>query len=192
MNIGIYLFPEIETLDFAGPLEVFSAVNLCTGESHFRVYTFSHVEGVFKTINGLKVQADYTLGNVPQPDIMVWPGGEGTRSVMADAGVLQRLLRLYEGSLHTFSVCSGARIPAVLGLLDGKEFTTHHLVFDAVQKLAPKARVRPDTRFTDNGKILTAAGVSAGIDISLYMVEKLKSREIAQLTAQYMEYEGKW
>lgn len=188
MNIGIFIFPDIETLDFSGPLEVFSAANLSTGVEHFHVYTFSHVYGNFKTINGLMVHPEFSLDNVPQPDVLVWPGGEGTKAVIANEGLMHKLRELYNGSQYAFSVCSGARIPAVLGLLDGQTFTTHHLVFDDILKLAPKARIQPDCRFTDNGKMLTAAGVSAGIDLSLYMIEKLKGPDLARLTAKYIEW----
>ncbi len=188
IRIAIFLFPDIETLDFCGPLEVFTAANIATGENHFDVYTFGENTLPIKTINGLSVNPDFDIESVPQPDILVLPGGDGTKAVISSPQLLQKLNALQEQTLHTFSVCSGARIPAVLGLLDGKKFTTHHSVFDDILKLAPKARVRPNNRYTDNGKILTSAGVAAGIDLSFYLLEKLKGKEVMDKTARYMEY----
>ncbi len=188
LKIAIFLFPDIETLDFCGPLEVFTAANIATGDNHFEVYTFGENTMPMKTINGLSVNPDFNIDTVPQPDILVLPGGDGTKAVIANPGLLKKLNTLQEQTLHTFSVCSGARIPAVLGLLDGKKFTTHHSVFEDILKLAPRARVRPNNRYTDNGKILTSAGVAAGIDLSFYLLEKLKGKEVMDKTARYMEY----
>lgn len=188
LNVAVFIFPKIETLDFCGPLEVFTAANIASGEDHFYVYTFAEDKKPVLTINGLSVNPHFGMDDLPNPDILVIPGGEGTKAVIANSGVLEILKKLYKKSSYTFSVCSGARIPAVLGLLDGKKFTTHHSVFDDVQKLAPKAFVRPNNRFTDNGKLLTSAGVAAGIDLSFYLLEKIKGKELSLLTSRYMEY----
>lgn len=188
IKIAIFLFPEIETLDFCGPLEVFTAANIATGKNHFDVYTFGENTMPITTINGLSVNPDFDIDTVPQPDILVLPGGDGTKAVISNSLLLQKLNVLQEQTRFTFSVCSGARIPAVLGLLDEKKFTTHHSVFDDILKLAPKARARPDNRYIDNGKILTSAGVTAGIDLSFYLLEKLKGKEVMEKTARYMEY----
>ena len=188
LKIAIFIFPDVETLDFCGPLEVFTAANIACEQEFFHVYTFAEKPEPIKTINGLRVIPDFDAENVPRPDILIIPGGNGTRDLIENKFVLGLLHKLYDGSQYTFSVCSGARIPAVLGWLDGKTFTTHHSVFDDVQKLAPKARIRPNNRFTDNGKILTSAGVAAGIDLSFYLLEKIQGSEVAQKTAKYMEY----
>ena len=188
LKIAIFIFPDVETLDFCGPLEVFTAANIACENEFFQVYTFAEIPEPIKTINGLRVIPDYDISKVPQPDILIIPGGNGTRALIENSRVLDALQQLYDGSEYTFSVCSGARIPAVLGWLDGKKFTTHHSVFDDVQKLAPKASLSPHDRFTDNGKILTSAGVAAGIDLSFYLLEKIQGAEVAQKTARYMEY----
>lgn len=188
LNVAIIVFNGVETLDFCGPLEVFSAANIASEQQFFNVYTFAADTSPITTINGLSVNPRFGFEDLPDPDILVIPGGEGSRSVITNPNVLRFVELLYHKSQYTFSVCSGARILAVLGLLDGKKFTTHHSVFDDVQMLAPKAFVRPNNRFTDNGKILTSAGVAAGIDLSFYLLEKIKGKEIAQLTARYMEY----
>jgi transcriptional regulator GlxA family with amidase domain len=188
LKIAIFIFPDVETLDFCGPLEVFTAANIACEKEFFHVYTFAENPESVKTINGLKVIPDYDISDVPQPDILIIPGGNGTRAMIENSKVLDALQQLYDGSEFTFSVCSGARIPAVLGWLDDKIFTTHHSIFDDVQKLAPKAHMRPNNRFTDNGKILTSAGVAAGIDLSFYLLQKIQGTEVAEKTAQYMEY----
>jgi len=188
LKVAIFLFPDVETLDFCGPLEVFSAANLACAAPLFEVYTFAAATVPLRSINGLSVNPDYNFVTVPAPDILVLPGGSGSRRVVEDNAALAVLERLYAGSSHTFSVCSGARIPAVLGWLDGKQFTTHHSVFGDVQKLAPSAIACPDRRYVDNGKFLSSAGVAAGIDLSLYLLEKLQGRDTAEKTARYMEY----
>ena len=188
LKIAIFIFPDVETLDFCGPLEVFTAANIACEKDFFQVYTFAEYPEPIKTINGLRVIPDYNISDVPQPDILIIPGGNGTRALIENPEVLNALQLLFDDTKYTFSVCSGARIPAVLGWLDGKKFTTHHSVFDDVQKLAPKARIRPNNRYTDNGKILTSAGVAAGIDLSFYLLEKIHGTEVAQKTARYMEY----
>lgn len=187
-TVAIFIFPEVETLDFCGPLEAFSAANLATGEDYFRVLTFAEGLSPVRSVNGLSVNPDYDLDSVPRPDILVIPGGSGSRRVAEDAGALAAIGRLGAASEYAFSVCSGARIPAALGWLDGKPFTTHHLVFDDVRKLAPTARPMPDRRFVDNGSVLTSAGVAAGIDLSLYLIAKIHGRGLAERTARYMEY----
>jgi transcriptional regulator GlxA family with amidase domain len=188
IRTGIFLFPDAELLDFCGPYEVFTAVNLSGERQLFDVFTFAETANPLRSVNGMQVIPDMDIDSVTPPDILVLPGGNGSRQVIDNSALLEQLHRLIEASTHSFSVCSGARILAKLGWLDGKKFTTHHLVFDDVQRLAPTARVRPNNRFTDNGKILTAAGVSAGIDLSLHMVEKLTGTGTARQTARYMEY----
>jgi transcriptional regulator GlxA family with amidase domain len=188
-NVGIYIFPDIETLDFCGPLEVFSAACIACDSQLFSVYTFADNDlNEVKTINGLRVIPDYSLEIVPQPDILIWPGGNGSRRVIENKQVMQKLQHLYQLSTYTFSVCSGARIPAILNLLDGKEYCTHHSVYEDIQHLAPTAIPSKHKRFADNGKLLTSAGVAAGIDLSFHLLEKVAGRDVAEKTAQYMEY----
>jgi transcriptional regulator GlxA family with amidase domain len=188
LKVGIFIFPDIETLDFCGPLEVFSAANIAGGETLFDVYTFAETNQLLRTINGLQVVPGYNLANTPQPDILILPGGNGTKQVIQKGEVMDALLHLHHGSQYTFSVCSGARILAVAGLLNGLNYTTHHSVFNDLKKLAPSGHAKPGKRFTDNGKILTSAGVAAGIDLSFYLLDKIKGRKVAIRTAGYMEY----
>jgi transcriptional regulator GlxA family with amidase domain len=187
-RVGIYIYPDVETLDFCGPLEVFSASCLASDQQLFSVYTFADNLSDVKTINGLRVIPDYSLETVPPPDILVLPGGNGSRNVIKNEQALQKLEQMYHLSIYTFSVCSGARIPAVLNLLDGKTYCTHHSVYDDIQNLAPTAIPSKQNRFVDNGKLLTSAGVAAGIDLSFYLLEKIAGHDVAEKTARYMEY----
>lgn len=152
------------------------------------MYTFADHTNVVKTINGLSVIPEYDFKSVPIPEILIIPGGNGSRNVIENHDVLKKLKILIEKSRYTFSVCSGARILAKTGILDQKKFATHYSVYDEVQRLAPTATACYGHRFTDNGKILTSAGVAAGIDLAFYLLEKLQGKSVANKTAEYMEY----
>ena len=190
-HFGIFLFDEMELMDFAGPYEVFTAVNLALEEMLCNVYTISETGSTIKTINGLQVLPDFSIDNSPQPDILIIPGGNGTRQLVNNVSIIQWIKNSDEKSEIVFSVCSGARLLAKAGLLDGKEFTTHHLVYEDVAQLAPSAKLKKEKRFTDNGKVMTAGGITAGIDLSLYIVEKLFGQSTAKKVQVYMEY-GDW
>ena len=187
-NVGIYLFNKVELLDFAGTYEVFSATSQLNGSELFKVFTISEDGGAIKSINGLIVIPDYSFDNHPKVDILVIPGGEGTKNEIKKKKVMEWIGKTHKSADTMATVCSGARIPAVLGLLDDLEATTHHLVIDDVKKLAPKVTIDHTKRFIDNGKIMTSGGISAGIDLALHIVKKLYGEEIAQKTIDYMEY----
>jgi transcriptional regulator GlxA family with amidase domain len=190
-HFGIFLFDDMELMDFAGPYEVFTAVNLALEEMLCKVYTISETGSTIKTINGLQVLPDFSIDNSPQPEILVIPGGNGTRQLVNNLSFIQWLKSSAEKSEIVFSVCSGARLLAKAGLLEGLEFTTHHLVYEDVAQLAPSAKLKKEKRFTDNGKVMTAGGITAGIDLSLYIVEKLFGLSTAKKVQVYMEY-GDW
>lgn len=190
-HFGIFLFDDMELMDFAGPYEVFTAVNLALEEMLCNVYTISETGSTIKTINGLQVLPDFSIDNSPQPDILIIPGGNGTRQLVNNVSIIQWIKNSAEKSEIVFSVCSGARLLAKAGLLDGKEFTTHHLVYEDVAQLAPSAKLKKEKRFTDNGNVMTAGGITAGIDLSLYIVEKLFGQSTAKKVQVYMEY-GDW
>ncbi len=190
-NVGIYLFNDAEVLDFAGPFEVFSVSSELQNHSLFNVFTFAEKSGIVKAVNGLQVKPDYDFSNCPDIDILCIPGGDGSNAVVKNETVLNLLDSKIKTAEITFSVCSGARVLAKLGLLDGLNYTTHHQVMPDLQKLAPTAQLDKNARFTDNGKILSAGGISAGIDLSLYLVEKLCGKQVSDTTRIYMEY-GDW
>lgn len=187
-NVGIYLFNKVELLDFAGPYEVFSTTSELNNNKIFKVFTISADGGAVKSVNGLIVIPDYSFDNHPKIDILIIPGGEGTKKEITKSNVMEWVNKTQESAEIFATVCSGARIPAVLGLLDGLEATTHHLVIDDVKALAPRVIIDHTKRFVDNGKIMTSGGISAGIDLSLHIVKKLYGEDIANKTMDYMEY----
>lgn len=191
LHIGIFLFNDIELLDFAGPYEVFS-VAAEQGETPLgRVFTISEAGTAIRSINGLKVIPDYAFNEHPPIDVLVVPGGNGTKVEMNKNKVLQWLQEQYEVSRLTMSVCSGSRLLGKLGLLDHVSYTTHHEVMADMAAIAPLAAAENNVRFVDNGKLLTSAGITAGIELSLHVVAKLWGKEVADQTAVYMEY-GNW
>jgi transcriptional regulator GlxA family with amidase domain len=191
LNVGIFLFNEVELLDFAGPFEVFTVTAELNDYQLFNVFTISESGKGIRTVNGLQVMPDYDFSNHPSVDILVVPGGAGTKNEMTKAFVLKWLKEKHDTSKITMSVCSGTRLLGKLGLLDGLKMITHHEVVEDMKQIAPKAIIEEDVRFTDNGKVLTSAGISAGIELSLHVVEKLYGKVIADKTAVYMEY-GDW
>ncbi len=187
-SVGILLFDDAELLDFAGPYEVFSVANELHDDALFDIFSISMSGKAIRSIHGMIIAPDFSIENCPTVDILVIPGGDGTKQVIRNEDLLRWIQERYEKSEITFSVCSGARIPAILGLLDHKEFTTHHAVVDDVVAIAPRAIFSKGKRFVDNGKIMTAAGISAGIDLSLHVVEKLYGAPVKEQTMRYMEY----
>lgn len=190
-NIGILLFNDIELLDFAGPFEVFSVTGELSGYTLCRTFTVEENGSKVKTVNGLQVIPDYSFADCPHIDILIVPGGVGTRDLIRKENIIQWVLKKHEKSEITFSVCSGSRILGKAGLLDGIEYTTHHEVMEEMLSIAPDGILNRDKRFTDPGKILTSAGISAGIDLSLYIVERLFGPDAMKKTKAYMEY-GEW
>jgi transcriptional regulator GlxA family with amidase domain len=151
--------------------------------------TVAPLPGTVRARNGLKVVPDYALEACPQPHVLVVPGGFGTRALIRNPVVLEWIhLRARKAEL-TMSVCTGALVLAKIGMLDGLRVTTHHQVVEELRAMAPKAVVDPGARFHDNGAVLTAAGISAGIDCSLHVVGRLLGGDAAAATAAYMEYE---
>lgn len=187
-TVAILLFDDVEVLDFAGPFEVFSVTRELAGNQLFNVHTVGITPGTVRARNGLKVVPEHTLESVPQPDLLIVPGGFGTRALLHQPGVLDWIRRKAPKAELVASVCTGSLLLAKAGLLAGLPATTHYQCFDLLRELAPAATVREDVRFTDTERVLTAAGISAGIDLSLHLVARLHGTETAQRTAAYMEY----
>jgi transcriptional regulator GlxA family with amidase domain len=182
-NVAIFIHNGVELLDFAGPGEVFAS-------SGFNVYTVSDTDAPIICQGFVKITPQYTIANCPRPDIIVLPGG-ATEIPMGNDKVIQWLKKTVPNTTVTMSVCTGAGLLSKAGLLDGATVTTFHNYIDALQQITPKAKVIRNTRFVDNGLIITTAGVSAGIDGALHVVSRLKGKEAAVSTTEYMEYD-KW
>lgn len=188
LNVGILLYPNVEVLDFAGPFEVFSVASELYDHTLCDVFTISEDATLIRSVNGLQVQPDFTFENNPHIDILIIPGGVGARKQIENKVALDWIRKTTITSTITFSVCSGALLLGKLGLLDNVACTTHHEVISVLQNIAPTAQVESDTRFIDNGKIMTSAGISAGIDLSLHIVKKLFGSDVKEKTVRYMEY----
>ena len=197
-NLAVFIFDEVEVLDFAGPFEVFSVCGLRSGkEIPFNVYTVAEKELVTAR-NNLKVTANYLLSNCPKPDIIVIPGGGGyfpdgkpfgSRREMNNPVLLNWVAEQNKTCELVLSVCTGSLILAKAGLLDGLSATTHNGAVDAMRDAAPATKLLPQERWVDNGRIILSAGVSAGIDMSLYVIGKLLGKAVADETARYMQYD---
>ncbi len=187
-TIALLLFDDVEVMDFAGPFEVFSVTNELHQDSLFTLRTAALTTDPVIAKNGLSVNPDVPLEAIPQADIVIIPGGDGTREVLQQPTTMNWIQRVSAGAEHVLSVCSGALLLANTGLLNDLPATTHHEVFDTLAELSPSTRLIRDQRFVDNGKVVTSAGISAGIDMSLYMVARLYGHDVAYKTAQYMEY----
>ena len=166
-RVAILIFDEAEVLVFCGPFEVFSVTGVMEPPQPFQVYTVAETLQPVIARNGLSVNPSYQLSDCPAPDILLIPGGLGTRREMHNAGLIEWIRNRAVNAELVLSVCTGALLLAKAGLLDGLEATTHHGAIDLLREAAPRTRVSPEKRFIDNGKIIVSAGISAGIDMSL-------------------------
>jgi len=188
LNTAILIFDDVEVLDFAGPFEVFSVTNELNDYSLLNVFTVAGEKAPVTARNGLSVNPDFSIVNTPQPDILIIPGGSGTRPLLLRQDILAWITHSAHNADKVLSVCTGALLLAKVGLLDGIKSTTHHSAFETLAKIAPDTEIVRDARFVDNGKVITSAGISAGIDMSLYVIELLYGKGTARQTAAYMEY----
>jgi transcriptional regulator GlxA family with amidase domain len=188
-NTAILIFDNVEVLDFCGPFEVFGVAGRGMPEKPFNVYTIAEKAMPVIARNGLSVNPTYTLADCPQPDILLIPGGRGTRTEMHNAALLDWIKSQYPQVELLLSVCTGSLILGRAGLLDGLSATTHHAAMDELREAAPDTTICPADRFVDNGKIVTSAGVSAGIDMALYIVARLLGTQESIATARHMQYD---
>jgi len=191
LNVAIFLFNDVEVLDFAGPYEVFAVTDDQAQHTLFNTYTVAEMPGAVRARNGLRVVPDHTFESAPKPDVFVVPGGGGTRPLLNRPVVIEWVRQQSRLAQYTVSVCTGALLLAKAGLLDGLQATTHHLQLDLLRDLAPAATVHADRRFLDNRNILTSAGIAAGIDVSLHLVARLHGAEMATAISAHMEYPWK-
>lgn len=191
--VGILVFDGVEVLDFSGPFEVFS--NLWSdrdenGESHAlcRAVTIGETEAVVTCSGGLMVSPQATITDHPSLDVLVIPGGY-VADVMANPTLLDWIKKQDQQTQVTASVCTGALVLARCGLLNQKRATTHWGSIERMRERFPEVEVLANTRFVDEGHVITSAGISAGIDMSLHLLERFFGEEAAALAARGMEYE---
>ena len=187
-TLAILIFNEVEILDFCGPFEVFSVANCFNDKPAFNVLTVAENTGPVKTRGGLSVNPHYWLADCPRPDLLLVPGGQGTRQEMHNSNIIDWIRTASNQAEMVLSFCTGTLLLAKAGLLDGLEATTHHGAIELLRKTAPKTTIHADRRFVDNGRVICSAGIAAGIDMSLHVVGKLLGQEVAEKTATQMEY----
>jgi transcriptional regulator GlxA family with amidase domain len=193
-NVGILIFPDVEILDFCGPFEVFASATLPAQTDDgpemrlFEVFTIAERSELVACRGGLLVQPNHTLDEHPPLDLVVIPGGYGTRREQENPVILDWIARQRRTGALTTSVCTGAFLLGAAGLLDGLRATTHWTTIDGLRAHLPTTNVLADARVVDEGEIITSAGVSAGIDMALHVVRRLHGDEVARRTARDMEY----
>jgi transcriptional regulator GlxA family with amidase domain len=187
--IGVALFDGAEELDWAGPWEVLAAWATQWPDDGVRVLTLAREAGTITCAKGLRVLPDETWESAPPLDVLVYPGGRGTRRELVDEAVLDWVREIAAGGTVLSSVCTGSLVLAAAGLLDGRPATTHWQSLELLPTLGREIEVRPDDRFVDDGSVITAAGVSAGIDMALHLVARLHSRERAREVRRYIQYD---
>lgn len=193
MRVGILIFDDVEVLDFCGPYEVFSVTRL--DEAHrreepspFEVLLVAEHTDLVTTSGGMRVLPDVTTALCPKLDVLVVPGGWGTRRERLNEPLIDWIrTRANEVELLT-SVCTGALLLGQAGLLDGCKATTHWRSLDWMQELFPAVAVCRGVRYVEGGNVITSAGIAAGIEMALRVVERLYGTEIARGTALQMEY----
>ncbi len=187
-TVGILIFDDVEVLDFCGPFEVFSVAGREVAPGAFAVFTIGRSLDRVTARNGLSVNPKTTLDAAPVIDLLLVPGGMGTRPLMHDATLIEWIRQRAAAAELVLSVCTGALLLAKAGVLDGLSATTHHGALDLLRETARHTTVRDDARFVDNGRVITSAGIAAGIDMSLHVVGRLLGMETAVATARHMEY----
>ncbi|MFK4098776.1 DJ-1/PfpI family protein [Streptomyces sp. NPDC019531] len=190
LTIGVLLFEDVEELDAVGPWEVLGFWASHVASSSVRVLALGPDAGVVRGSQGLGLVADHALGEAPRLDVLVHPGGGGTRALVKDTAHLEWLRGLHERGTVLASVCTGSLVLAAAGLLAGRPATTHRDFLDKLAKIDPSVEVRKRERYVDDGDIVTSAGVSAGIDMALHLVARYDGAEACELTRAGMQYEA--
>jgi transcriptional regulator GlxA family with amidase domain len=188
-NVAIFIFDDVEVLDFAGPFEVFNVTGEVNDLVPFNTYTVALTEEPIKARGKLSINPQYSIDSCPTPDIILLPGGDGRRRLMKDQRVLRWIARHIDNLEKLLSVCTGAFYISYSGLLNGLSATTHHGAFSEFRESFPDIELIEDKRYVENGKIITAGGISAGIDMSLYVVAQLLGEEKLALTLEEMEWQ---
>lgn len=194
LNVGIYIYPEVEILDFAGPFEVFSTASRVRARKEpsspdlFNVFTIGEHTGPVFARGGLQVTPAYDLSGHPGIDLLLIPGGV-VLNELEKPHVIDWIAQKSCGARITASVCTGVFILAKAGLIGTRSVTTHWEDISDLRSMFPDIDVMEDTRWVDEGQIVTSAGISAGIDMSLHLVSRILGRQLAVQTAKQMEFD---
>lgn len=188
-QIGIVLFDGLEELDAIGPWEVLSYWTHKHPEDGWSVFTMSPTDGVVQCAKGLRVLADHTIADAPAVEVLLHPGGRGTRPLTRDAAYLDWVRHQRATAPLLTSVCTGSLVYAAAGLLAGRPATTHWSDLEELAELDPTIKLRPDDRFVDDGDVITSSGVSAGIDMALHLVARLAGVDRAKQIRRGIQYD---
>lgn len=181
--LGILLFPDFETLDVFGPLEMFGML-----PDTLQVVLISQYQGLVQSTHGQKIQTDFGWDDAPHLDYMLIPGGMGTRREVNNQPLLNWIKAKSDQTDITLSVCTGAALLAKAGVLDGHKATTNKLAFNWVMEQGPQVHWIKQARWVDDGHVVTSSGISAGIDMSLYVIARLFGTEVRDDIAKRAEY----
>jgi transcriptional regulator GlxA family with amidase domain len=188
-QIGIVLFEGVEELDAIGPWEVLSYWTRNFPDDGFAVSTLSLKGGLVRCAKGLTIQTDHSFANAPLWEVLLYPGGQGTRPQLHDESVLKWVRRQRANVSLMTSVCTGSLVYAAAGLLRGRAATTHGNSLGRLAQLDATINVRSGERFVDDGDVITAAGVSAGIDMALHLVDRLAGCDRAREVRRGIQYD---
>ena len=188
-TIGILVFDGLEELDAVGPWEVLAAWTRQWPDDGWSVTTIAPDGGLVRCAKGLVLQAEHAWADAPPLDVLIQPGGMGTRPQLVDETYLAWVRARRADTPLLASVCTGSLVYAAAGLLKGRPATTHWASLDRLRELDPSIEVRPDDRYVDDGDMVTAAGVSAGIDMALHLVDRLAGTDRAREVRRYIQYD---
>ncbi len=188
MQFGIALFEGVEELDWAGPWEVLAAWARYFPDDQVQVCTLAPNPEPVTCAKGARVLADHTWDDHPVLDVMIYPGGEGTRRQLGDQGIQQWVRARAHEAQMVASVCTGALVLADAGLLDGRPATTHWASLEQLGGLGVGIDVRTEERVVDDGDVVTSAGVSAGIDMALHLVTRFGGAERSRQVRRIIDY----
>lgn len=191
-RVALVLFDGFTTLDLYGPVQAFASCRV-PGEGggwrrFFELFTLADTPGVVKAGEGPSTLAEYAFGDSPDFDILLVPGGFGTRAAVSDAAWLDKLATASGAAAVTATVCTGSALLARTGRLDGRPATSNKIAWDWVLQQGPKVDWKRKARWVDDGTMITSSGVSAGIDMTLALIQRLMGRELAVASARNMEY----
>jgi transcriptional regulator GlxA family with amidase domain len=189
VRIAVALFEGVEELDWAGPWEVFASWADQWPSDGVEVFTVSDDDQPIRCAKGIRVLGDRRWEDLGDVDVLVYPGGHGTRAQLGDERVRGRVRNLAQRETLMTSVCTGSLIYADAGLLDGRPATTHWDNLEDLVRLGKHIEVRPTARFVDDGNVVTAAGVSAGIDMAFHIIGRLHSPTRARDVRRYIQYD---
>lgn len=193
-TVGIYLFDDIEVLDFAGPFEIFSTASRVKARlvpdtpKPFEVFTIADTIRTISARGGLLVEPHFDITSHPHIDILIIPGGVIKSEIKREI-IIEWIARTASTSTITASVCTGSFLLGQAGLLNGMDATTHWEDLGDLRSMFPDINVLTETRWVDNGHVVTSAGISAGMDMCLHLVARLESEDLAIRTARQMDYQ---